>query len=621
MFAFIMPAVFASTTSLSVDVHPNPMRVSEFADVTIRALDSSWNVNTAATDIDIWIEVDWFSFNDQDIVIPWWWIGFMEPSDLWVKIFSKWLSIKRPGTYTLRAVSVYDPAIVWETEIQVLADSSWPAVWDLMVTSPEQNEILSTNILNVVWSTSFANTPIVIFIDGSSIQEWLSDQQWNFSVTVTWIDIWDRVLEVNALDLDDQVVATSWPINFTFSEDADPLFLWVEVTPDAVVTVREQITMTISTAERVTSALIKVWEEWTMQPTTLIEPWVFEKTFTFDEPWTFPVDVRLFVWPTATDFEDIEAIVVQDEVRRIVTLENIDDPDRSRSDLSWTYDWLIEYFKVRYGTSRTNLRLSLTTTRPEWTLILAEPTQTYFAQVFPVDENWIVNGEPSQIIQIWPLQQPEPVCGNWILEPWEECDQWSVNGTPWSQCNLDCTISTCGDGIVQTWLWEECDDWVNNGQPGSTCTSECTLVQAEPEPEPIPEPIEEVSAPPVSCFTDWITLSTREINWRYYITWASVPNAREYIVYRSEDPVWSVSQMRVLARTTDTMFEYPFDPNAEADRYAWYAVEAVCAETDEQKQVWNIEQIKVGPANTIAFLLLFLIIWFGSVRVVKGIRG
>lgn len=48
--------------------------------------------------------------------------------------------------------------------------------------------------------------------------------------------------------------------------------------------------------------------------------------------------------------------------------------------------------------------------------MLADPTQTYYAQVFPVDENGIVNGEPSDIIQIGPLTERDPVCGDSIIE-------------------------------------------------------------------------------------------------------------------------------------------------------------------------------------------------------------
>jgi hypothetical protein len=48
--------------------------------------------------------------------------------------------------------------------------------------------------------------------------------------------------------------------------------------------------------------------------------------------------------------------------------------------------------------------------------VLADPTIPYYAQVFPVDENGEVNGLPSEIITIGPLQESQPVCGNSLLE-------------------------------------------------------------------------------------------------------------------------------------------------------------------------------------------------------------
>lgn len=72
-----------------------------------------------------------------------------------------------------------------------------------------------------------------------------------------------------------------------------------------------------------------------------------------------------------------------------------------------------------------------------------------------------------------------------------------------------------------------------------------------------------------------------------------MPRAKEYIVYRAETPVGSVQSMRQIAKTTQTSFEYPFDVNSEVDKYAWYAVEAVCDETEEQKQIGDVTQVKV----------------------------
>jgi hypothetical protein len=50
--------------------------------------------------------------------------------------------------------------------------------------------------------------------------------------------------------------------------------------------------------------------------------------------------------------------------------------------------------------------------------------------------------------------------------------------------------------------------------------------------------------------------------------------------------------MAKVGEVTDTEFPYPFDPDAEADQYAWYAVEAVC-DNGDQKIVDAIKKVKV----------------------------
>lgn len=628
----------SDTFSLDVEVAPNPIKVSEFADVTIKALDENWNVNTGESDLDIWIEVEGFDYTDQDVVIPWWGIGFMEASDQWVKIFSKWLTIKKPWTYTLSVVSVYDDSIQWEAEIQVLSDNEWPAQWTITVTSPENDTTLTSDSMDIVWQTNFPNTQLNVRIDWNRVTEWLSDQQGNFSINYSGIQPWSYTLEVNAVDLDDQVIWTSWPIDFNREQASWPLLLDLTVDPNAVVKINEKVTINIETAERVTSALVAVWDDGTMVPTTQTWPGQFQREVSFPEPWNYSVDVQLQVWNESETFEDTEAIVVEDEERRILTLDSTDDVERSRTTLNWTYTWTIDYFKVRYGMDRNNLRLSMTTTQNQANIVIANPTETYYAQVVPVDEDWVDNWEPSDVIQIGPLEEPEPVCGNGIVEAWEECDDGNlVNG---DGCNSLCQIEeaepVCGNGVVEE--WEQCDD--GNTEDGDGCSATC-MVEEPVCGNGILEPGEqcddgntengdgcdetcaiepEQEAAPESCYTDGIELSTEQINDTYYITREDVPNSREYIVYRADQEVWTLEDMRVVWRVTSARFEYPFDPNAESDKWAWYAVEAVCDETEEQKQVWNIEEVKVWPEHTLLFLIFLLTLWFGWVRLIRGIR-
>lgn len=254
-----------------------------------------------------------------------------------------------------------------------------------------------------------------------------------------------------------------------------------------------------------------------------------------------------------------------------MTLDQEPNEDRSKVDLVWTYEGTIDYFKVRYGTSEDNLRLSITTSTPAGSILLADSNATYYAQVFPVDENGTVNGEPSGIIEIPPLE----------------------------------LIAECGNGELEA--GEVCDD--GNTEDGDGCNATCTRIdQAEQgSAEGLP-----------SCFPDNIPLKTKKVNDKYYIYWDAIPNAKEYIVYRADQAVDAITQMTVVTTTPDTMFEYPFDPYSEVDVWAWYAVEAVC-ENNDQKQVGDMTAVKVGPEDTILLVVVASFLIFSIRRLVKSV--
>jgi cysteine-rich repeat protein len=66
---------------------------------------------------------------------------------------------------------------------------------------------------------------------------------------------------------------------------------------------------------------------------------------------------------------------------------------------------------------------------------------------------------------------PDPVyeCGNYIVEPGEQCDVWKA---PTAMCDADCTWAKCGDGVLNPAAGELCDD--GNTVDGDGCKGDCT---------------------------------------------------------------------------------------------------------------------------------------------------
>lgn len=118
------------------------------------------------------------------------------------------------------------------------------------------------------------------------------------------------------------------------------------------------------------------------------------------------------------------------------------------------------------------------------------------------------------------------------------------------------------------------------------------------------------------CRVNGITISTRKVGDKYFLTWDSVENAERYIIYRSDRQTNSVSEMQKVGETSDNKFPYPFDPESTSDVYAYYAVVAMCQD-GSSIQVDNTKQVKVGPATNMLIVLLLSLMVFGIYKMRK----
>ena len=96
------------------------------------------------------------------------------------------------------------------------------------------------------------------------------------------------------------------------------------------------------------------------------------------------------------------------------------------------------------------------------TIIVDENSVNYIAHLFHGDYTWEC------------ILPPDIVCGNWILETWEQCDLGTEN---WQNqwCSLLCAtediLPVCGDGKIE---WnEQCDDSGNIN--GDGCSEHCLI--------------------------------------------------------------------------------------------------------------------------------------------------
>lgn len=84
-------------------------------------------------------------------------------------------------------------------------------------------------------------------------------------------------------------------------------------------------------------------------------------------------------------------------------------------------------------------------------------------------DDWALNGQPWHCSITCDGYVPvEPVCGNWILETWEQCEPSLPSTIPtWYICNSSCQLEQagpmCGNWVLET--WEECEFDINHIYP------------------------------------------------------------------------------------------------------------------------------------------------------------
>lgn len=115
------------------------------------------------------------------------------------------------------------------------------------------------------------------------------------------------------------------------------------------------------------------------------------------------------------------------------------------------------------------------------------------------------------------------------------------------------------------------------------------------------------------CRVEGVRVLTKKIADKYYLTWDKIVGADRYIVYRSDSPIApgnGVAGMQKVGEASDNKFEYPYDPNAQKDTFAYYAVVAICSD-GSALQIEGTQKVKVGPVQNIMFMLLISGLLFG----------
>lgn len=405
---------FAQVDHFIMQIKPNPVQVNEAADMIIKAVDVDWSV-VADYEWDVVMEVSWLW--EEDYLLPDDGIYTFEASDQWEKTFSKWLLFKKEWEYELSLYDIIDDNIKTQETITVV--KGWEATQqtaDIQISSPIAGSIEKSDLVNVIWNSSFPNSPLEIYLDDKKVQDAITDENWDFSSSLVELTQWQHNLKVKILDVDNNVKWESDEIIFTYQTQQEEMYKSIEITPSNTVMVWDKLFIRVNTSISVGSAQLTLSGLNTF-PMDKIEAWVFSKELTMNAVWVFDISVNLLADANSKQYDNLGTVNVvwwQKSVNEVKYFQ--DQTDKTKMNLEWSFSWDIVSFRVDYGTWENAMNLNVLTTWNTTVLENIDYAQTYFLKVFPLNTLWEVDWTESQLIVIeWNLKAAAPVCEvKWI---------------------------------------------------------------------------------------------------------------------------------------------------------------------------------------------------------------
>ncbi len=115
------------------------------------------------------------------------------------------------------------------------------------------------------------------------------------------------------------------------------------------------------------------------------------------------------------------------------------------------------------------------------------------------------------------------------------------------------------------------------------------------------------------CTVQWITVNDTTIWDRHYLTWNEIQNVEKYIIYRSERATSDISKMQKVTEVTENRFEYPFNKSAKQEKYAYYAVQAICKDW-KALVIEDVKKVQTWPVENFLLFVFIALFLYGSYR-------
>lgn len=409
----------ADPKAFIIQTSPATFGTNEAVDLTIQAVDENGAIVPSYLG-DVFIELPEISDATQ-YTLPSDGVYSFLAQDQWKKTFSKWLIIKKAGTYKLKVNDVINDSIKWETTI-IVGGGNQSVPQSVSINSPVSWGLEKNASINVVATSLSPNSPVHVFINGLKVKEELTNSNGDITLFLSNVVSGSNTLQLKIVDVNGSPIAQSQELTFQYSPVTDQLYKGLTISPSNTVTNVQKVTFTVSTDPAVSSAQVVLNNQITY-PLDKTKYGEFSKTLQLWLTGQFQVWVILSAQGTQRNYDGLDSLTVTPAQKIINQVKTIFDAvDPSNLAVSWTLldGQSAPMYKVQYGTDPSQLDqfLQTTTTGVQVTGLLL--STKYFLTIQGLDSNWLAFGQPSDVITIEPAQPSAPLCKVEGIRLWTE---------------------------------------------------------------------------------------------------------------------------------------------------------------------------------------------------------
>ncbi|EKD25028.1 MAG: hypothetical protein ACD_80C00131G0031 [uncultured bacterium (gcode 4)] len=391
----------ADPDAFIVEVIPSSFDVNQTVDITIKAVKANGDI-VKEYQWDVFIEVEGI-VDTADYTVPSDGLYTFLPQDQGVRLFSKGLTIKKAGTFTIKVSDIINDTIIGQKTIIVGTTTHGTTAEPITLISPVPGGIEKNSIVNVMAiSPTLPNAPYDIYINNNSVSQGMTNANGDISAYVSGITEWDNILQIKILNANNEVIGESQIISFTYQPIKDGVFNSIKIQPTGTIKQWEKVTFTVSTSDSVTSTQLKLSDGKSI-PMDKQSAWVFTKQVLIDTQGTLQVGVDLIVLGQTRSYTGVATLVVEAGIAIGKIRLYSDSIDKSKLNVTRETIGTSPQYKIDYGTSQNNLNLTTTVQTNEIIINNLNIGDTYFFQITPVDNSGNPLGTPSEITQakIW----------------------------------------------------------------------------------------------------------------------------------------------------------------------------------------------------------------------------